>query len=457
VSRQGPFRSAALFAFHLLFVRPMLRLLVGVRYRRKSLIPPGPCLVVANHNSHLDAPVLLSLFPLRRIRRVHPVAAADYFGETWLLRTLSMVLMNAVPIQRNPEKGQDPLAHVVEAFDAGDSIILFPEGTRGEAGVVAPFRSGVGRLVRARPSIPVVPVFLSGPERIWPRGEAVPVPLGIDVHVGRPRTFDASKESRAIAEEIRDDVLALAPPLAPVPGPRPKQSAVVAVCGGDPEERRELTLALARRFARDHESGALALTDRHWVIHDDGVTEPGSRLPRRRGWHGKLAQLAGARAPLAGAAFAELVRRTRAERETLQDPEHRTAVLDGSALVDLLAAEPRSLADDRAAFQRIVFAEAQRRVRFADWRSALREDPEIWLLNGLGLARMRSPDLLVLLEPGPELKRVAEVLRKTRKTAVLEPAAGATVASVAEAAASSLRCAAALSATAPSAENADST
>ena len=71
---------AVMLAFHAGFVRPMLKIL-GVRVRRRALVPPGPCLVVANHNSHLDAAVLMSLFPLRRLPHVHPVAAADYFGK----------------------------------------------------------------------------------------------------------------------------------------------------------------------------------------------------------------------------------------------------------------------------------------------------------------------------------------------------------------------------------------
>jgi len=91
------------------FVRPVLAVL-GVRYRRRNLVPRGPCLVVANHNSHLDASVLLTLFPLRRVPRVHPVAAADYFGKNLVLRALSMFLMNAITIERKATIGVDPLA-----------------------------------------------------------------------------------------------------------------------------------------------------------------------------------------------------------------------------------------------------------------------------------------------------------------------------------------------------------
>ncbi len=72
--------NLALILFHIGFVRPVLTWFVGVRYRKRNRVPRGPCVVVSNHNSHLDAPVLMSLFPLGRLPRVHPVAAADYFG-----------------------------------------------------------------------------------------------------------------------------------------------------------------------------------------------------------------------------------------------------------------------------------------------------------------------------------------------------------------------------------------
>ena len=73
-------KNLALWAFHIFFVRPVLRWGAGARYRGLQHLPKGPCLVVSNHNSHLDAAVVMSLFPVRRLEHVHPVAAADYCG-----------------------------------------------------------------------------------------------------------------------------------------------------------------------------------------------------------------------------------------------------------------------------------------------------------------------------------------------------------------------------------------
>ena len=107
------FRNLALWLFHIIVARPVLKWLVGLRYRRKNLVPDGPCLVVSNHNSHLDAAILMTLFPLRRLPHVHPVAAADYFGKTWLKRTMALLFMNGMPIERHPPKGSDPLQAIV--------------------------------------------------------------------------------------------------------------------------------------------------------------------------------------------------------------------------------------------------------------------------------------------------------------------------------------------------------
>jgi len=66
---------------------------------------------------------------------------------------------------------------MIDALGRGESLVFVPEGSRGEAGVIAPFRPGIGRLVARIPGLLVVPVYLAGPERVWPRGQVVPVPV----------------------------------------------------------------------------------------------------------------------------------------------------------------------------------------------------------------------------------------------------------------------------------------
>jgi 1-acyl-sn-glycerol-3-phosphate acyltransferase len=397
-------RSFLLILSHVGFVRPVLAIL-GVRYRRRNLVPRGPCLVVANHNSHLDASVLLTLFPLTRVPRVHPVAAADYFGKTWFLRALSMFLMNAIPIERKAIAGSDPLASVKQAIDAGESLIFFPEGSRGEAGVVAPFRQGVGRIIRAFPGLPVVPVFLSGPERIWPRGQMVPVPLSIDANVGKPRTYSHTADSNELAEQVRRDVLALAPPPPPVPGPRPAPPLRVAVCGIEPEERRAAFLKILERLGQDERT--LGISSPLMEADDSGVRELVRTIPvaPSRGWVGFLARLLRIGGLYKGSKFAEMVERARIDAAFDHGRLARFVVGNGNALVDLLAwaeAEIYNGVFDKSEMQRLVdYLTGRRRIPARKWWRFIRHAPEVWLLNTLDLVRPPVPDTIVLLKTPP--------------------------------------------------------
>lgn len=371
----------------------------------------------------------MSLFPLRRLPRVHPVAAADYFGETWIRRTMALVFMNAVTIERNPASGQDPLTGLIEALRQGESLIFFPEGSRGEAGVVGPFRSGVGRIARALPDVPVVPVFLQGTERIWPRGEVVPVPLGIDVHVGKPRTYDPALEARQIAEEVRKDVLALAPAPAPLPGTRPPLIRV-GVSGGDTAARRAIGRALADRLGRIE--ATLGVLDTVVEADSQGVHDANGIVPRvpARLWVRALAGLFRTRPPYAGREFAEMVARARIEESLHQNRAARFLVVDADPLLHLLtriardgSGTPQPALDEREMHALLVYLEGQRRIPWREgWRLA-GEAPEVFLLNVLGLARLRVPNVLVLLRQprGQEAQhQVADMLRRRRRVEVLE-------------------------------------
>lgn len=395
----------ALLAFHAGFVRPVLRLYWGARFRKANLIPAGPCLVVGNHNSHIDAALLMTLFPLGRLHRVHPVAAADYFGESWFRRTMAMVLMNGIPIARRPTPGQDPLAPMIRALERGDVLILFPEGSRGEPGVVAPFRSGVGRLARAVPGLPIVPVFMSGPERTWPRGENLPLPLGIDVEVGRPRTYDPAMDPKEIAEKVREDLLALAPPPLPMPGPRPSPPIRVAVCGIDEDANRAVFEALTRRLGP---IGRTVGLDRTILEADEaGMREAGRRVPLVRSTLSAriLARVFRTGGLFRGDRFASMVAAARVDEALSDGRTARFVVSRGNALVDLLAwAEAdfyRGVFDDKGLQQLTHFLSGQRKIPIRLWWEYARKAPEVWLLNTFDLAHPPVPDVVVLLtRPG---------------------------------------------------------
>ena len=170
--------------FFTLIVRPFVLLVFGIHVRGREHIPTEPCIFVANHNSHLDTLVLMSLFPLGRIHRIRPVAAADYFMINPLVRWFSTRIIGIIPLHRKVEKSHThPLEGVKNALLNGDSVIIFPEGSRGEAEQMSKFKTGIAHLAHMVLHIPIVPIRLGGAGKVLPKGEVLLVPFIIDITI----------------------------------------------------------------------------------------------------------------------------------------------------------------------------------------------------------------------------------------------------------------------------------
>ena len=172
--------------FYNFFVRPFITIVLGLNVRRQENLPKiGPAVIIANHNSHLDTLVLMTLFRGKVIHSVRPIAAADYFLRNKVLAWFSLNIIHIIPLDRKGNTDVENLFNgVYEALDNNHIVILFPEGSRGEPEKIARLKSGIYHLLKERPSVPVYPVFMHGLGKSLPKGEAMFVPFFCDVFVG---------------------------------------------------------------------------------------------------------------------------------------------------------------------------------------------------------------------------------------------------------------------------------
>jgi 1-acyl-sn-glycerol-3-phosphate acyltransferase len=182
---------------------------------RDNLPRSDSFVLVANHASHVDAFCLLAALPLRRLHHAFPAAAADYFFASPAAGALSGVCINALPFARKGRVRQtlDACRRLLAAD--GNVLILFPEGTRSTDGRIGAFKGGVGELV-AGTTVPVVPCYLDGAHRAWPKGTWLPRPRRLRLSIGRPMRFHHLARNRdnsaLVARELESAVRRLATP-----------------------------------------------------------------------------------------------------------------------------------------------------------------------------------------------------------------------------------------------------
>ncbi|UCU98537.1 lysophospholipid acyltransferase family protein [Acidovorax radicis] len=254
---------AKLMSFLLLGI---VRFLTGSQARWYGCPPKAEQRIYfANHQSHADMVLIWAALPeeLRSITR--PIAAKDYWTKTPFRQWITTAVFNAVYVDRqatparpttttttnttvatepagapaapadadtataggpdpspktptrapSPEAlraalpASDPLAPLVRALESGDSIVIFPEGTRGHADEPQPFKSGLFKLAQMFPQVVLVPAWINNVQRVMPKGEVVPVPILCSVTFGTPIVLEAGEERRPFLDRARDAVIAL--------------------------------------------------------------------------------------------------------------------------------------------------------------------------------------------------------------------------------------------------------
>ncbi|HCN61130.1 MULTISPECIES: lysophospholipid acyltransferase family protein [Mammaliicoccus] len=179
-----------------MIIKPIILIVLGLNIRRREWLPKeGPIVIIANHNSHLDTLVLLSLFQGKGFKKARPVAAGDYFFKNKLLKWFSINIMQIIPIERKMTRDIKGLFEpIVTALDEGSIIILYPEGSRGEPEKLSKYKSGIYYLMRERPDIPIQPLFLHGLGKSLPKGSKLFVPFFVDIFVGQSFLFNKNRK-----------------------------------------------------------------------------------------------------------------------------------------------------------------------------------------------------------------------------------------------------------------------
>lgn len=189
-----------LYAVLRIQILAILRLVFRFRVFGRDNVPrQGPALLAANHVSLLDPPVVGAGAP----RPLHYMAKAELFGVPLLGRLIRS--LNSYPVER---EGADAgaLRQALGLLKAGQALLVFPEGTRGTEGRLAPARAGAGMLA-ALSNAPVVPVYIQGTGRVLPRGANRPRRAAISVWYGPPLRF-ARTRGRERYQEISDEIMA---------------------------------------------------------------------------------------------------------------------------------------------------------------------------------------------------------------------------------------------------------
>ena len=135
--------------------------------------------------------------------------ARDYWTSTPLKHWITREIFNAVYVSRQRTDDEDPLEPLMEALRGGDSLVIFPEGTRGNRGDPAPFKAGLFHLAEAFPEVQLIPTWIDNVQRVMPKGEVVPVPILCSVTFGAPLTLAPGEDKREFLDRARNAVLAL--------------------------------------------------------------------------------------------------------------------------------------------------------------------------------------------------------------------------------------------------------
>jgi len=206
--KQWLLRAAAVAVGY--FLLGLIRVLTGSQARWWGCPPKAEQRIYfANHQSHADLVLIWAALPRELRHSVRAVAARDYWTRSPFRQWLTSAVFNVIYVSRDRAADEDPLEPLIEAMRAGDSLILFPEGTRGFADLPRPFKAGLYNLAIQFPQVELIPAWIANVQRVMPKGEVVPVPVLCSVTFGAPIQVHAGENCHDFLQRAHAALVAL--------------------------------------------------------------------------------------------------------------------------------------------------------------------------------------------------------------------------------------------------------
>ena len=202
---------------------PLARVFAWIRVEGREHLAPlqGPVIFAANHQSHMDVPVILASLPARWRYRVAPAMAKEFFKAhffpaqhtraAWFTNSLNYYLASlffgAFPLPQREAGARQTLHYIGEVLENGFSVLIFPEGQRTDTGAIDRFRPGIG-MMASRLEVPIVPVRIEGLDKVLHQTWRMARPGRVRVAFGAPLRL-AGEDYEALAKQVEDAVRAL--------------------------------------------------------------------------------------------------------------------------------------------------------------------------------------------------------------------------------------------------------
>lgn len=184
--------------------------LTGARCIWKGCNPePKQRIYYANHTSHADFVLIWAALPPKLRNNTRPVAAADYWSKTKLHRFMIHKMFKGVLVDRVRKEDSNPLEPMLAALNKGDSLIIFPEGTRNKEDELLPFKSGIYNLAIAYPNVEIVPIWLDNLKRVMPKGHLIPLPVLCTLTIGEPLKIEENESRQEFLDRARTTLISL--------------------------------------------------------------------------------------------------------------------------------------------------------------------------------------------------------------------------------------------------------